>query len=134
MAAANAQGASYPPAFRFQTLVTPHVSLHFHQGLEPMARQAVAMAGEILERLETRYGHRVGRVHIVLADNEDDPNGFATPVPYPLVHLRAAAPLGTDDFGNYESWLRLVLTHELGARGASPGRLSAGPHTCSRMP
>jgi hypothetical protein len=113
MAAANAQGASYPPAFRFQTLVTPHVSLHFHQGLEPMARQAVAMAGEILERLETRYGHRVGRVHIVLADNEDDPNGFATPVPYPLVHLRAAAPLGTDDFGNYESWLRLVLTHEL---------------------
>jgi hypothetical protein len=113
LGAAGAHGASYPPGLRFQTLVTPRISLHFHQGLEPMAREAAAMAGEILERLEARYGHRVGRVHIVLADTEDDPNGFASPLPYPLIHLRAAAPSGTDDFGNYESWLRLVLTHEL---------------------
>ena len=33
---------------------------------------------------------------IVLADVTDDPNGFATPLPYPLVHIRAIAPDGTD--------------------------------------
>src|SRR5262249_44184606 len=49
----------------------------------------------------------------VLADSEDDPNGFSTPLPFPLIQIRAAAPRGDDDFGNYEGWLRLVLTHEL---------------------
>ena len=46
-------------------------------------------------------------------DADDTPNGFATPVPYPLVTIRAVAPDGTDSFGNHEDWLRLVLTHEL---------------------
>src|SRR6185295_1078474 len=55
----------------------------------------------------------VGRVQIVLQDTDDDPNGYATPVPYPLVNVRAVAPNGADDFGNLESWLGLVLTHEL---------------------
>ena len=110
---ARAGAASFPPELRFRSLSTASVTVHFHQGLEAMAREAAAMATEILERHEARYQVRVGRVQIVLADVEDDPNGFATPVPYPLVHVRAVAPGGTDDFGNYETWLRLVLTHEL---------------------
>jgi hypothetical protein len=105
--------ASFPPWFRFRTLDTPHVSVHFEESLEPMARQAASLAEEILARHEARYGVRVRRIHVVLSDADDDPNGFASPLPYPLVHLRAAAPDGTDDFGNYEGWLRLVLTHEL---------------------
>ena len=78
-----------------------------------MARQAAAVAEEILVHHEARYGWKVGRVNLVLADVEDDPNGFATPLPYPLVNVRVVAPRGSDDFGNYDDWLRLVLTHEL---------------------
>ncbi|HXK10008.1 MAG TPA: BamA/TamA family outer membrane protein [Vicinamibacteria bacterium] len=112
-AATPARAASYPPQYHFQTVSTDRVSVHFHEGLEPMARQAAAMATEILARHEARYGQRVGRVHIVLVDAEDDSNGFTTPLPFPLVTLHAVAPDGTDDFGNHEGWLRLVLTHEL---------------------
>jgi Tol biopolymer transport system component len=108
-----AAAASYPPQYRFRTVSTDRVSVHFHQGFEPMARQAAAMATEILVGHEARYGQRVGRVQIVLVDADDDPNGFASPLPYPLVTIRAVAPEGTDDFGNHEGWLRLVLTHEL---------------------
>jgi hypothetical protein len=105
--------ASYPPQYHFRTVSTERVSVHFHQGFEPMARQAAALATEILARHEARYGQKVGRVQIVLVDAADDPNGFASPLPYPLVTIRAVAPEGTDDFGNHEGWLRLVLTHEL---------------------
>ena len=108
-----AHGASFPPELRFRTLTTARVTLHYHQGLETMAREAAALATEILKAHERRYGRRVGRVQIVLVDVEDDPNGFATPLPYPLVQIRAVAPRGNDDFGNYEGWLRYVLTHEL---------------------
>jgi Tol biopolymer transport system component len=105
--------ASFPPDLRFRSLSTAHVTVHYHQGLEPLARDAAALATALLEAHETRYGWRVGRVQVVLADVEDDPNGFATPLPYPLVQVRAAAPRGADEFGNHDGWLRLVLAHEL---------------------
>ncbi len=111
--AAAARAASFPPDLHFRSLSTDRVTVHFHQGLEAMARRAATLATEILERHEARYGVRVGRVQLVLADVEDDPNGFATPLPYPMVQLRAVAPDGSEDFGNYDDWLRLVLTHEL---------------------
>ena len=111
--AGAAQAASFPPEYHFRSLSTARVTVHFHQGLEPMAREAAALATRVLEAHEARYGHRIGRLNLVLADSEDDPNGFATPLPYPLVSLRAASPDGSDDFGNLEGWLRLVITHEL---------------------
>jgi hypothetical protein len=111
--AAAAQAASFPPDLHFRSVSTSRVTIHFHQGLEPLARRAATLATEILERHEARYGVHAGRVNIVLADVEDDPNGFATPLPYPLVNLRAVAPDGSEDFGNYDDWLRLLLTHEL---------------------
>ena len=110
---AHVRAASYPPHLRFRTLSTERVSVHFHQGLEVMARQTAALSSEILAAHETRYGTRIRRLHVVLVDSEDDANGFASPLPFPLVTIRAAAPDGSDDFGNHEGWLRLVLTHEL---------------------
>jgi Tol biopolymer transport system component len=111
--ALGASAASYPPRFHFQTVRSERVAVHFHEGYEALARRAVAMATEILEAHEARYGRRVGPVQIVLIDAEDEPNGFSTPFPYPLVTIRAAAPDGTGSLGNHDGWLRLVLTHEL---------------------
>jgi Tol biopolymer transport system component len=111
--ATRADAASYPPEYRFRTISTDEVSVHFHQGFEAMARQAASMATEILAHHEARYGQRVRHVHIVIVDADDSPNGFSSPLPFPLVTIRAVAPDGTDEFGNYEGWLRLVLTHEL---------------------
>jgi hypothetical protein len=108
-----AAAASYPPHLDFQTLSTEQVSVHFHQGFEETARAAASLADELLDDYEQRYGQEVGRVHVVIVDADDSPNGFATPVPYPLVTIRAVAPDGTDGFGVHEGWLRLVLTHEL---------------------
>jgi Tol biopolymer transport system component len=113
LAASPAAAASFPPHLRFRSLSTSEVTVHYHQGLEPMARTAAALAGEVLRDLEARYGVPVPPVHLVIADTSDDPNGFATPLPYPLVHIRAVPADGSDDFGNHDGWLRLVLTHEL---------------------
>ena len=107
------QAASYPPHLRFQTISTEQVSVHFHQGFERRAREAATLATDLLSDYEARYEQTVGRVHVVIVDASDAPNGFATPVPFPLVTIRAVAPDGSDGFGNHEDWLRLVLTHEL---------------------
>jgi hypothetical protein len=74
---------------------TERVSVHFPQGLETMARQAATMATEILSWHEARYGRKVGRVQIVIVAADDQPTGFASPLPFPLVTIRAVAPDGT---------------------------------------
>ena len=111
--AAPCGAASFPPEQHFRSLRGGRVTLHFHQGLEDMARRALPLAEQILSRHEARYGVRLGRVQIVLSDESDFPNGLASPWPYAFVRVRAAAPAGDDDFGNLEGWLQLVLTHEL---------------------
>jgi len=44
LSAVRAEAASYPPELRFRTISTDKVSVHFHQGFEPMARQAATLA------------------------------------------------------------------------------------------
>src|SRR5260221_8027205 len=96
-----AWAASFPPELRFRSLSTDRVTVHFHQGLEAMARRAAAPATEILERHEARYGVHLGRVNLVLPHVQDDPHRLASPLPHPPLHGRAGAPHGREDFGNY---------------------------------
>jgi Tol biopolymer transport system component len=136
-AASPARAASLPPDLRFRSIVTARVTVHFHQGIEPQARLAAALADEILADLEARYRTRVGRVQIVLADESDDANGFTLVFPRPLVRLTIAASDGTDELGNYESWLRLLLTHELAHvvhMDMARGLARVGRHVFGRAP
>ena len=134
---APAPAASFPPHLRFRSVSTSRVTVHYHQGLEAMARQAAALATDILAAHEQRYGVRAGRVQIVLADVDDDANGFASPLPYPLVHLRAVAPHGNDELGNYHDWLQVLLSHELAHivhLGEAHGLVRAARHVFGRAP
>jgi hypothetical protein len=112
LVSAAALYASVPPRYRFNSLTAGRVKLHFQSGLEPNARTAMALVLEILPELESRYRIRVPTLDVVLHDAHDSPNGFATVFPYPLIEIRAAAQNGADS-GPTESWLRLVITHEL---------------------
>ena len=72
----------------------------------------MALALEILPRLEERYRVRIPSLDIVVHDAHDAPNGLATSFPYPFVEIRTASLDGADS-GPTESWLRMVVTHEL---------------------
>ncbi|MBI5136578.1 MAG: PD40 domain-containing protein [Nitrospirae bacterium] len=104
----------YPPGLTWHTLTTEHFYVHYHDGLEPAARQ-FARIGEAVharqtERLNWRPG---GRTHLVVADTTDAANGMATPLPYNTVVLNATAPDGDADlYLNPESWRYLLLLHE----------------------
>ncbi|MEO8501276.1 MAG: hypothetical protein ABI565_10200, partial [Vicinamibacteria bacterium] len=107
LAAATALPASIPPRYRFKSLECGRIKLHFHAEVEKPARRAMALVLEILPRLEERYRIRIPSLDVVVEDSTDAPNGFATSFPYPFVEIRTASFDGT------ESWLRMVITHEL---------------------
>ena len=51
-------------------------------------------------------------MHVILVDQTDLSNGWATPTPYNLIEITAAAPPGDSSIGNTDDWLRLVFSHE----------------------
>ena len=112
LGAVESSAASLPPRFRFRTLESGRIRVHFHAEVEGPARRAMALALEVLPRLEARYRVSVPSLDVVVHDANDSPNGLATVFPYPYVEIRTASDDGADS-GPTESWLRLVITHEL---------------------
>jgi hypothetical protein len=104
--------ARYDPRLQFRTVSTPRFDIHFHQGEEAAAARLVAMVEEVAAEIDARLGAPRGRVHVVLVDQTDVANGWATIVPYNLIEIAAAGPEARGTIGNTDDWLRLVFAHE----------------------
>ena len=102
----------YDPRLRFRTLVTPSFFIHYHQGAEGLARRLAEIAEAAAAEMAPRLGRASGRVHVILVDQHDASNGWATPFPYNVIEISAAAPRGGEVIGNTSDWLRLVFVHE----------------------
>jgi len=102
----------YDPRLRFRTISTPRFDIHFHQGEEGRARRLAVIAEDTAERLDRTLGAPAGRVQVILVNQTDLPNGWATPIPNNVIEITAAAPGGGSLIGNTDDWLRLVFTHE----------------------
>jgi Tol biopolymer transport system component len=101
------------PAFHFKTLTTEHFVIYFHQGEDHLAGRLAVIAEEEWPRVGQALGITAPRhTHVILADQSELANGWATPLPYNLIFVTAAAPPGSDFIGRTDDWLRLVFTHE----------------------
>jgi hypothetical protein len=102
----------YDPRLRFQTISTARFDIHYHQGGEAEARRLAEIAETVAASLDATLGPPSGRVQVILVDQSDLSNGWATPLPFNTIEITAAAPGGDSLLGNTRDWLRLVFTHE----------------------
>lgn len=102
----------YDPRLRFRTISTPRFDIHFHQGQDAFARRLARIAEEVAARLDRELGRPSGRVHVILVNQTDLPNGWATPIPYNLIEINTVSPPGESIIGNTDDWLALVFSHE----------------------
>ena len=101
----------FDPIFRFRVLSTEHFVIHFHQGEERLAQRLAVIAEDTWIALERPLGLAPPRkTRVVLADQTELFNGYATPVPYNTVVIYAVTPSGSSSA--FDDWLRLVFTHE----------------------
>ena len=109
----GAAGAAslFDPLLRFRVLATEHFVIHFHQGEDRLAQRLAVIAEETWIALERPLGLAPPRkTRVVLADQTELFNGYATPVPYNTVVMYAVTPSGSSSA--FDDWLRLVFTHE----------------------
>src|SRR3954447_17219604 len=101
----------FDPELRFRQLTTEHFVLYFHQREERVAERLAQIVEETWRALEQPSGVTPPqRTRVVLADQTELFNGYATPVPYNTIVLYAVTPSGSES--EFSDWLRLIFTHE----------------------
>ena len=100
-------------SFDFSTIETSHFSIHFHQGLEQVARKSAVFAEQIHDDLvgQFRWQPRE-KTQLVLIDDSDFTNGLAVTIPYNTIYLQVTPPSLASTLGEYDDWLKVLITHE----------------------
>ena len=107
------QAARFDTSFTFSTIETPNFSIHFHHGLEAVARKAAIFAEEAHGNLTREFSWQPSeKTEMVLIDDSDFMNGFATALPYNTIYIQTVPPGITSTLGEYDDWLKVVITHE----------------------
>lgn len=104
--------AMFDPSFNFSTIETKHFNIHYHQGLENIAKRAATISEEIHGKLTKLLQWHPEKTDIVIADSSDFANGMTTVAPYNVIYLQTAPPAISSSIGEYDNWLRLLIIHE----------------------
>lgn len=109
----SAQGASHHPFTGWKTIETSHFSIHFHESTQAVAQKTARYLEEAHTNLSPKYEWTPwGRTEVVLSDQFDDANGFASTLPYNWMFLRIAPPGPETTLAGYDDWLKTLVTHE----------------------
>jgi hypothetical protein len=106
--------AQLPADARWHTVESTHFRVTYEDGLEPLARRAAASAERAYAALALLVADAPrGTIDIVVADNVDFSNGYATPFPSNRIVIYAKPPVDVLALQHMEDWIDLVIVHEL---------------------
>lgn len=106
-------GAQLQPDATWRTIHTEHFAVHFTPPLESLARRAAVSAERAWTQLAAELVPPRAPLDLVIADNVDFTNGYATPVPSNRIVIYAQPPVSELSLRLYDDWNALVITHEL---------------------
>lgn len=109
-AAARAQLA---PNADWRTITTAHFRVHFTPATESLARRAAANAETAYAQLSRELTPPRGTIDLVVADNYDLTNGYATPFPTNRIVIYANPPVNETALRFTDDPDAMVITHEL---------------------
>ena len=106
-------GLRSDPAYQWRSIKTKHFWVHYHHNLERIAQKTAKLAETIHTKLALKIKWEPAlRTDIVLIDNTDASNGYATPIPYNKMVLFPVRPEMDRILEHFDDWLDLLLTHE----------------------
>ena len=106
-------GAQVNPARPWRTIRTAHFNVHFTPELELIARRAASHAESAYTKLSRSLRPPSGTIDLVVADNVDYSNGYASPFPSNRIVIYANPPVGDETLRFTDDPIELVVTHEL---------------------
>ncbi len=110
---APAAHAQVDPSGDWRTWRSEHFRVHGHARDSAVALTVVRESERAYALLATELRRPRGIIDLVVADNADFSNGFATVFPSNRLTIYVRPPTRATSILYYDSWLRMVLVHEL---------------------
>lgn len=111
--AAARGGAQTAPDLHYQVIRSAHLDVTYSSGLEAVARRAAGSGERAWAALARELHEPRGRVSIVVADNYDVSNGYASTFPTNRIVIFARPTVDAATLKFLDDWVDLVVTHEL---------------------
>ncbi|OGQ21311.1 MAG: hypothetical protein A3I05_07085 [Deltaproteobacteria bacterium RIFCSPLOWO2_02_FULL_44_10] len=103
----------YDPKLQWKTITTEHFNINYPLHLQVTAEKAAGLFEEVHAKFSPELRWKPwGKTEVVLLDNTDEANGFATVLPYNWITLNVVAPRSESSLSYYDDWLRVLITHE----------------------
>lgn len=97
----------------FKTLSSDHFDVHFPHSQHTLAKRALAIAEQVhLELMPFFQSDIRARTQMVLTDDVDFSNGWATVSEYAQIRLFVSPPEDVNTLESYDEWLHMLIRHE----------------------
>jgi hypothetical protein len=101
------------PGLDWKTIESEHIYVHYADGNKNFAEKALAISEEAHQRLTRELNWNPGeKTHVVLSDETDQPNGYASPIFFNHTVLYLAPPTSVDTLEDFDDWLTTLIVHE----------------------
>lgn len=104
---------NYNTDLEWRTLTTEHFRIHFHNGLEGVAREVAPLAEDVYAQLRAEFGQAPATIDLVLTDPYDYVNGFANPISDMVGIFTSHRDISESFNVRTDSWWATIVTHEL---------------------
>jgi hypothetical protein len=90
-----------------------HFTIHFRDGHQPQAAKSLDIAERVHSEMLPFFIHAPeNRTEIVLVDDFDFSNGWATPFPFAQIRLFMSPPEDVNGLEANDEWLHMLIRHE----------------------
>lgn len=113
MSCASRAVSQVAPDAHWRTLRTAHFRIHFEDRLETVAWRAAGRAEAAWDALGSLTRRPDEPVDLILSDDEDFANGFASAFPSNRIYIYVQPPVSNIALAYQRDWLELVIAHEL---------------------
>lgn len=97
----------------WKTIETEHFVIHYYEPLLDIARQVAAAAERSHAVLVPVFAHAPEeKTQVIITDEIDGANGFASVVPRNRVQLYASAPTSLSSLNDHDDWIYGLVAHE----------------------
>ena len=101
------------PKLVWKTIETEHFVIHYYEPLLDVARRVAAAAERSHAVLVPVFDHEPSeKTLIVITDDTDGANGFASVIPRNRIGLFATAPTSLSSLNDHDDWLYALVAHE----------------------
>ena len=101
------------PGLDWKTIESEHLYVHFADGNKALAERALAITEKAHKHLTKELNwNPKEKTHIILSDETDQPNGFASPVFFNHTVLFLAPPTSVNTLEDFDDWFTTLITHE----------------------